>query len=172
MKSNSRNIILVSLAMLLLYSCENRSRKNNGNIFYIDYITDNDTLLSALKKSTSGKASYFDNSSELLIVPVNYLTEEHPNTHYFKLPEELNNDKPALNDIKYQLTFNGSRINDSIAYDVKKFIYTKDGWTIKSEMGVIKIFNYLADYDKKLKIISSNIATTVIKTIAADTYSN
>ena len=172
MKKNYRIIALVSVGILLIYGCAGKKQNDTGNIFYIDYITDNDSLLTALKNSTSGKASYFDNNRELQIVPLNYLTEKHPKTHYFKLVEELKESNPALKAIKYQLTFNSSRINDSIAYSLRKFIYTKEGWRARSDMGVIKIFNYLAEIDKKLKIINRNIASTVIKTIAADTYSN
>ena len=148
-KMNYRNLVLVSISfgLLILYSCGNKNH-NNNNIFYIDYITNNDSLLTTLKKSTSGKVSYFDNNGALVIVPVNYLTEDHPNTHYFKLLEELKNEKPELNAIKYQITFNSSRINDSIAYSLRKFMYTKKGWEIKSEMGVIKIFSFLSVPDK------------------------
>ena len=170
MKTTCINIFLISFMTTLLHSCGNTIKYNSTNLFYVDYISDNDSLLIALKKSTSGKAAYFDYTKQLQIVPVPYLTEEHPNTHYFKIIEELQNIKPEFNTIKYQLTFNNSRINDSIAYSLKKFIYTKEGWKPKSDMGQIKIFDYLADYDKKLKIINANIAARVIKTITIDSF--
>lgn len=144
---------------------------NGSNIFYINYICKNDTLLDVLNKSTSGKAVYYDNEKKLQIVSLNYITESHPKTHYLRINEELPV-KPLFNTIKYEISFNDSMVNDSIAYSMKKFIFLKNGWQKKSDMGLIKVFNYTSERDKKLRVINKNVMNVVIRHIAADTYDN
>lgn len=160
--------ILLFLALLINGCFETSTHPKK--VYYISYITGNDSLLATMKKSTAGKASYFDQNRELQFLSVNYLTEAHPRTHYFRTTDELMNQKPGINTIKYEVVFNDKYVNDSIAYSLKKYIYTDKGWKLRSDMGVIKVFDYLSDYDKKLRIIYNNIAKSVVRTIANDTY--
>ena len=154
-----------------MISCTGTKKYNTTNTFYINYICKNDTLLTILKNSTSGKVAYFNNEGKLQIVSLNYITEDHPNTHYFKVNEELPV-KPEINSIKYEIIFNDSMINDSIAYSLKKYIYSEKGWQNKADMGVIKVFNNPPARDKNLWVIKEKVATSVLKTIVAKTYTN
>jgi hypothetical protein len=150
------------------YGCNNNN-SNFSNTFYVDYVIKNDTLLNMLKSATSGKVSYYDNNKKLQIVSLNYLTEQHPNSHYFKVTEELPKN-PDENTVKYEIIFNDSMNNDSIAYSLKKYIYSKSGWKSKPGLGIIKVFDYTSDRDKKLRIIKRNVVTNVLRTIVTDTY--
>ena len=152
-----------------MLGCNKASKHNSSNTFYVNYVTINDTFQNILKKTTSGKVSYYDNDKILQIVPITYVTEEHPNTHYFMVMDELPA-KPEDNTIKYEITFNNSMINDSIFYSVKKYRYVNNGWKTKSEMGTIKVFDYLSERDKNLRILKDRVASSVFRTIVADTY--
>ena len=169
--NNNKLFILFVISFIFITSCSDQQKENNDNTFYIKYICTNDTLLDLLKKATSGKAVYFDNEKNLQIVPLNYITEDHPNTHYLKVNEELPA-KPVFNSIKYEIIFNESMINDSIAYSLKKYIYSEKGWQNKSDMGIIKVFDYPSVMDKNLRVIKRNVVSSVLKTIAGDTYDN
>jgi hypothetical protein len=162
------NKIFLIFLFLIFFGCNNE-KNDSSNTFYVDYTCKNDTLLKVLNNATTGKASYFDNEKELQIVSLNYVTEDHPNTHYFKISDELPV-KPELNTIKYEIIFNDSMINDSIAYSLKKYVYLNNGWQTKSLMGTFKVFNYTTDLDKRLKVINKNVASSVLKTIVSDTY--
>ena len=169
---NINKVFLIFVVyFILITSCTDSKNGNNSNTFYINYICKNDTLSDLLKQATSGKAVYFDNEKKLQIVSLNYITEDHPNTHYLKTGEELP-EKPEFNSIKYEIIFNESMINDSIAYSLKKYLYSKNGWQKKSDMGTIKIFDYPSVRDKKLRVFKKNVVSSVLKTIAADTYDN
>ncbi|MEP7163094.1 MAG: hypothetical protein ABI741_00290 [Ferruginibacter sp.] len=167
---NNKIFLIFVLFFSIILSCTNTEKYNITNTFYINYICKNDSLLNILKSATSGKAAYFDNEKKLQVVSLNYVTEEHPKTHYLKVSEELPV-KPELNTIKYEISFNESMLNDSIAYSLKKFIYSKEGWQNKSEMGIIKVFDNLSERDRNLPVIKNNVARLVLITIAADTYS-
>ena len=39
-------------------------------------------------------------------------------------------------------------------------------------MGVIKVYDYLSDFDKNIPAVKNNVASMVVRTIAADTYGN
>lgn len=150
--------------------CKEKSRKEN-NIFYIEYITESDSLLVALNHSTAGKAAYYDQNKEIQVVSLQYLTGEEKKVHFLKTIDELKAGKAAENNIKYEIKFNSRFINDSIAYAVRKFIYNNEKWNLKSDMGTIKVYDYISDFDRFLPIINSNVANRLIKTIAIDTYS-
>lgn len=158
----------LGLALLCIAACREKS-VNPGNIFYIDYKTANDSFLTSLKKVTSGKVGYHDNEKKLQIVSADYLTEDHPDIHYFKVMDEMPA-KPEINTIQYNISFNGSMINDSIAYTVTKMIYNGKSWQEKSMLGTIKVFDFLSPRDKYLRIIKDNVAYKVFKTIVEDTY--
>jgi hypothetical protein len=167
-KNNKIVFSIMVFSCFLFFSCKDK-KNNSSNTFYISYICKNDTLLQILNNATTGKASYYDKEKKLQIVSLNYITEDHPNTHYFIINNELPV-KPELNTIKYEIIFNDSMINDSIAYALKKYIYSKNGWQNKSEMGVIKVFDFPATIDKNLRVIKNNVARSVLKTIVIDTY--
>ena len=169
--NNNKLFLIPVISFILITGCTDNQKEKNSNTFYINYICKNDTLLDLLKKATSGKVTYFDNEKKLQIVSLNYITEEHPNTHYLKINEELPV-KPELNSIKYEIVFNESMINDSIAYSLKKYIYSEKGWQSKSDMGIIKVFDYPSVKDKKLRVIKNNVVSVVLKTVAGDTYAN
>lgn len=166
MKKNKIYYLIIILYIIFI-GCTNSNK--NKNIFYVDYVSKNDTLLNMLKNASSGKISYYDNNKKLQIVSLNYLTELHPNSHYFKIKEELPLN-PDLNTVKYEIIFNDSMTNDSIAYFLKKYIYSKSGWQAKPGLGVIKVFDYSSDRDKKLRVINRNVVSTVLRTIVTDTY--
>lgn len=165
----NRFFLIFIFLFVVAISCTDSRKNNSANTFYVNYICSNDTLLNKLKAATSGKASYYDNDKKLQIVSLNYMTEDHPNTHYFKITDELPV-KPDPKTIKYEIIFNESMINDSIAYSLKKYIYSSDGWQSKSEMGTIRVFNYSSERDRKLRVIKDKVCSLVIRTIAADTY--
>ena len=167
--NNNKIFLIFGIPFFLITGCKDTKKENNTNTFYINYIGKNDTLLNLLKNATSGKVTYFDNEKKLQIVSLNYITEDHPNTHYLKVNEELPA-KPEPNSIKYEIIFNESMINDSIAYSLKKYIYSEKGWQSKSDMGIIKVFDYPSIKDKNLRVIKKNVVSSVLKTIAGDTY--
>lgn len=159
---------LVIIAMIYIAGCKEKSI-NTGNIFYVDYKTANDSFMTSLKKVTSGKVGYHDNEKRLQIVSADYLTEDHPDIHYFRVMDEMPIN-PEVNTIRYDVSFNGSMINDSIAYTVTKMIFNGKNWQEKSLLGTIKVFDFLSPRDKYLRIIKDNVAYKVFKTIVEDTY--
>jgi len=169
MNAMKRILIVLTVYFILFSACSGKKGINSGKVYYVNYICKNDTLLSLLKAGTSGKAAYYDLDKNLQIVSINYLTEPHPNTHFFKITDEIIG-KPELKSIKYEIIFNESMINDSIAYSLKKYYYSEEGWKAKSDMGIIKVFNFPSERDKVLRVYKKNVAINVIRTIVKDTY--
>ena len=153
----------------VLFGCANSKSDNPADTFYVSYKCDNDTLLDVLKNATSGKVAYFDAKRKLEILSLNYVTEPHKGMHYLKVEEELPK-KPVVGTIKYEIVFNNKMVNDSIAYTLKKVIYSKDGWKDKSSMGEFKVFDYQTEMDKKLRVSMRKVAENVLRIIATDTY--
>ena len=165
-----RKLIAVFIvSYIFCVGCKEEVNNKSSQTFYVNYICKNDTFAGVLKSITSGKTAYYDQEHQLQIVPVTYTTEDHPNTHYFKVKEELPKE-PVLNTIEYEIEFNDSMINNSIAFSIKKNIYTENGWKKKSAMGTKKVFDYLSEKDKYLRIIKDNVASSVFKVIVADSF--
>lgn len=162
--------ILIIYCVFIIFGC--KEKKESKKYFYIECISNNDSLIQYFEMNTAGKVSYIDKNNMMQFIPVKYLTEGITDVHYYKTITKNSTDKPALNAVKYQLIFNNIFINDSIKYSIKKFTYTKEGWKIRSDMGVIKVFDYLSEFDKNFPVIKDNVASIVVRTIAADTYAN
>jgi len=166
---NKNKLFFVFVFFCIVFSACKESKQNKQNTYYVDYVCKNDTMLDLLKKGTSGKVSYYDKENKLQIIPINYMTEDHPDTHYFQVADELPA-KPELNTMKYEIIFNESMINDSMAYSFKKYIYTEKGWEARSNMGILKVFNYPSHRDKVLKVVKKRVVANVLKMIVLHTY--
>jgi hypothetical protein len=162
--------ILFICCVFIFLSC--KDKKDEKKYFYIECISNNDSLIKYFEINTAGKVSYIDQNNVMQFIPVKYLTEDISDVHYYKAISKINSGTPELNALKYQVIFNNSLINDSISYALKKYTFTKDGWKIKSDMGVIKVYDYLSDFDKNIPAVKNNVASMVVRTIAADTYGN
>ncbi len=156
------------ILLCVLFSC-NDKKEYKYKTFYVEFATKSDSLLTALRKATSGKVSYYDNNKVLQVLSTNYITEEHPNMHYFQMDDERHS-KPIGKSIKYQLTFNDSLSNDKLAYHLKKYVYVDNAWKERSDMGTMKVYDYLTSDVARLNLFYTNIAGVVIKNIATDSY--
>ena len=162
--------ILFICCVFIFCSC--KDKKDEKKYFYIECISNNDSLIKYFEINTAGKVSYIDQNNVMQFIPVKYLTEDISDVHYYQAISKNNSGKPELNALKYQVIFNNSFINDSIRYALKKYTFTSNGWKIISDMGVIKVFEYLSDYDKNFPVIKDKVASIVVRIIAADTYGN
>lgn len=163
--------LLIAIYCIILTGC-GPEKKTDKAIYYIDVVTSDDSLVMLMNRYVSGKVSYLDDKNNMQLVPESYLTPGRNAVHYFKALTQNPDDKPQENTIKYEVTFNNNFVNDRIAYRLKKFSFSGNGWNQKSDMGEIKVFDYLSEFDKNLHIIYSNVAAAVLRNIAADTYEN
>jgi len=165
-------VIIISAWFIMLTGCGEEKKPEERVVYYIDVVASNDSLVMVMNKYVSGKVSYLDDKNIMQLVPESYLTPGRKQVHYYKPLHMSKEDKPQENAIRYEISFNNNFVNDSIAYGLKKYTYSANGWSMKSDMGFIKVFDYLSEFDKKLPVIYSNVAVAALRNIAADTYGN
>ena len=163
--------LIIAVCFIVLTGC-GEEKKKEKTIYYIDVVTSDDSLVMVMDRYVSGKVSYLDDNNTMQLVPESYLTPGRKRVHYYKALNSMKDDKPQEKAIKYEISFNNIFVNDSIAYRLKKYSYSGNAWSLKSDMGVIKVFDYLSEFDKNLHIIYSNVSAAVLRNIAADSYGN
>ncbi len=161
--------LLIAIYCIVLTGC-GPEKKTEKAIYYIDVVSSDDSLVMLMNRYVSGKVSYIDDKNIMQLVPESYLTPGRNAVHYYMPFSKNPGNKTPENAIKYEVSFNNDFVNERIAYRLKKFSFSGNGWSQKSDMGEIKVFDYLSEFDKKLHIIYSNVAASVLRNIAADTY--
>jgi len=126
--------------LCIFNACNDKEKANADNTFYVELVNfNNDSLLKKTQESLFGKVAYYDNS-ELKIISLNYITEDHPDMHFFKNAAELNNEITE-NTKKIRMEFKGNYTPDSISYSLQKFTYSNKSWRKTSDMGTLKATN-------------------------------
>ncbi len=142
MLDNKKNILTISLifTILILFffiGCLNKIKKKLDNTYYIELINfTKDSLKQSVLENILGKVAYYKDS-KLIILSLNYLTEDHLDMHYFRSVEEIKKET-IQNTKKIRIEFGGAYTPDSITYSLQKFIYKNKNWKKTSDMGFIK----------------------------------
>jgi len=135
-----RLFFIVLSCFLFFTACNNKEQSNVDNTFYVELVNfTNDSLKQKIAENIYGKVSYYQ-KDELKIISVNYITEDHPDMHFFKRADELEKNIKE-NTKKIRMEFKGSYTADSISYSLQKYIYRNDIWKKYSDMGYIKATN-------------------------------
>lgn len=132
--------VTLFFCFLFFESCNDKEKNNTDNTFYVELVNfSNDSLLKKTQESLFGKVSYYQNN-ELKIISVNYITEDHPDMHFFRNAAELQKDiKESTR--KIRMEFKGNYTPDSISYSLQKFIYSNNSWKRTSDMGTLRATN-------------------------------
>lgn len=158
----------------LFYGCSDNQKMTTDNTYYVEVVCTYDSLKNKVAGSITGKTSYYKNdkqrkNDELQIVSLNYVTEDHPNMHYFKNIVELG--QPVKKGTrKIVLTINGNFTYDSTYYSIEKFTYNDDKWNKTSDMGFIQAIPRSVGIDKTLKYEFIDLVYLVTKNTIASTY--
>jgi len=136
-KRSSLFFIGLIAAVIFFSGCTDQEKSNTANTYYIELVNFNhDSLKQNLSEKIFGKVSYYDNN-KLQIIPLNYLTGDYPDIHYYKNATELEKEiKPETK--KIRIEFGGIFTKDSITYSLQKFVYRDKQWKKTSDMGFIK----------------------------------
>jgi hypothetical protein len=165
-KNYFSELIIINLFVFFLVGCSEKEKSNTENTFYIELINfTKDSLKQKVSESIFGKVAYY-NKDKLVILSLNYVTEDFPNMHYFKNAEELISDiKPGTKKIKIE--FGGEYTVDSISYSLQKFIYKNNLWLKTSDMGFIK---GTTTYKKAKQFSINEFAKQIVNNTVIYTY--
>ena len=163
--------VFISSFIVLLFligyaSCSNGSKENSNNTFYIELVNfTNDSLKQSIYKNILGKVSYYE-KDVMKILSKNYLSEDYPKMHYYKLIEDLSKSIESGSK-KIRVEFGGTYSVDSVSYSLQKFEYKSNEWIKFSDMGFLKA---TTSY-KKAKIFAiDEFGKQIANNIAAYTY--
>lgn len=167
-KSKIQQVLFVALLCFHFLSCTNKEKSNIENTFYVEILNSPDSLKTKLTNAFSGKTSYYKNN-KIVIVSLNYLTEDHPDMHYFKNIAELKEPiKDGVN--KIQIEFSGNFTEDSTFYGLKEFRYKDKKWVGTSNIGIIKAMNTDISAPKTRPIRYHDLTKQVLKNAVEGTY--
>lgn len=132
-----KTFFLVTIIFAVI-GCSEKKKwgENVKNTYYIEFSVDNDSLKNSLIKYIDGKTT-FHLGKKLEIVPVTYLTETHPDIHYFKSIDNLSKEIPKGTK-KISLKVTGNLSTDSTFYSIPRFMYDGTKWNKISDIGEIK----------------------------------
>lgn len=131
---------IVLCCLLFFTACNEKGKVNVDNTFYVELVNfSKDSLKQKLVQNLFGKVSYYQNG-QLKIISVNYITEDHPDMHYFM---QLGADGKDIkeNSKKIRMEFTGNYTVDSISYSLQKYVYTNNAWKKYSDIGIVKATN-------------------------------
>ena len=140
----SRDLISAGIILIFISGCSEESKRNIENTYYVDLVNfTNDSLKSAVSDKLFGKVAFYKDN-KLEVMSLNYVTEDHPDMHYFDNAEGLVKEiEPETK--KIRIEFGGVYSNDSISYSLQKFRFRNNQWVKYSDMGFLKAFT---DYKK------------------------
>jgi hypothetical protein len=157
--------VLTLLVIIIFFRCSNPEKNNLSNTYYVEFINFNDSLKKFVANDLFGKVTYHKNN-QLIIVSLNYETDNYPDMHYFKNISEVGeNIKSGIKKIQIEQVGNYSK--DSINYSLQKYSYNNKQWVKVSDMGVIKkttTFKYTGRFDIK------ELINPIVNSIVTYTY--
>ena len=162
-------IFILIFSIFFLLSCNSNDNKESKNIFYFDFITEDDSLNSFLIQKTYSKVIYMDNEAKVFrVVPSSYATNKNEKEmrifHISEAPKDLKN---KMN--KLEIKINNNMNIDSVSYSVRKFIFLNDKWNFKSDLGTINIpfTGYRFSTNNRFR---NDIATKLVSSMFNDIY--
>ena len=161
-------VFYISALSLVFYGCSDKQKMTSDNTYYVEVVSSSDSLKTKVVGGITGKISYYKNN-QLQIVSLNYVTEDHPDMHYFKNIAEL--DQPVKKDTKKILiTFAGNFTYDSTLYSIERFAYNAGKWNKISDLGFIKAITTNLRAVNTAPFEFNDLSNQVVKNIAASTY--
>ena len=161
-------VVFILCITVFFKSCTVKEKMNEKNTYFVEIVNCKDTLEKFITAGIIGKTSYFKNK-ELQVISLNYVTEDHPDMHYFKGIKELVNPvKPGTRKIRIELA--GNYTIDSTFYSLQKFIYNKNAWEKYSDMGFIKAWTSDGTSAKDQPIINSVVTRQIVNNAVISTY--
>lgn len=161
-------IFCISLQVFVFYGCYDDQKTTVANTYYVEVVCSSDSLKKKILGDITGKTSYYKNN-QLQIVSLNYVTEDHPNMHYFKNISEL--DQSVKKDTKKILIkFAGNFTYDSTLYSIERFTYNAGKWNKISDLGFIKAIATSLRVVNTAPFDFNDLSKQMIKNIVASTY--
>lgn len=156
----------IVLSCFLFTACNESSKANTDNTFYVELVNfSNDSLKQKLSQDLFGKVSYYQNG-HLKIISVNYITEEHPDMHYF-MQSSIDDKNIKANSKKIRVEFTGNYTADSISYSLQKYVYTNNAWKKYSDMGILKATN---SYQKAKEFAIDEYGKQLVNSVVLYSY--
>lgn len=159
-------VVILFLTGIFFITCSDNKKDNINNTYYFELVNfTKDSLKKAVIENLTGKVSYYKND-KLLILSLNYVTEDHPDMHFFKNADELvTNLKPEIKKVK--IKFGGEYSKDSITYSLQKYVYRNSVWVKTSDMGYVK---GTTSYKKAKKFAIEEFAKQITNNVVVYTY--
>lgn len=167
-----KNITMICSGILffgyLFFGCSDNKKMTADNTYYVDVVCSFDSLQKKVVAGITGKTSYYKNN-KLQILSMNYVTEDHPDMHYF---ENITTSKQPVKEgtRKIVLTITGNFTYDSTFYSIEKYNYNNEKWNKTSDMGLIQAVTSTANIDKKLTYNFVDLVNLLVKNTISSTY--